>query len=178
MIKQLILCGKSPEVAKRMARRLAQRVEEQYLYKNPTLLQRINPIRRGIESLRKLYHSPAAWARGKIGKVFTKGLAKLGGRVFAIAGLAGDIIEIGKACWHGWKAHQSWKGVKAQYRECATRQKELEDFRGSLTDDERTRIEDLYRREREYYLRARNEYQRLSTEHGEEPEYLDLRNLN
>ena len=151
---RLIRCGKSPEAAERIAKRLAQRLQKEYLYKRPSLLTRIIPFKQGIDSLRKLLKSPKSWVRGKIGKVFTKGLGKLGGRVFAVAGLADDLYTIGKACWLVYQVNEAEQGAEAQMMQCEETHQDLIDFRAGMDDDQRRQIDELYRREQEYFQRA------------------------
>ena len=155
VLDRLIKKGKSPEAATKIAKRLAQRLEKEYLYKRPDLLTRATPFKQGIKSLRKLVKSPKPWLRWKIGKVFTKGLGKLGSRAFAVAGLVDDIYTIGKATWLGYQAHKAEKGAKEAWKQANEIHQDLIDFRKSLNDEQRLKIEDLYKREQEYFKRAR-----------------------
>jgi hypothetical protein len=155
---RLIRCGKSPKTAEKIAKRLAQRLQKEYLYTRPDLLTRVTPLKQGIRSLRKLMKSPKSWVRFKIGKIFTKGLGKLGGRVFAVVGLVDDLYTIGQACWYGYQAAKAKEGAEEQLRQCEEMHQDLMDFRERLNSDQRRQIDDLYRREQIYFGRAhRNE---------------------
>jgi len=128
---------------------LAKRIQDQYLY-NPSFHNRINPFKRGIDSIRRLLNSPKSWLRGRVGKVFTKGLAKAFGRVFVIAGLVDDLYTIGEACWLGLKAYEAQQGVRQQDLQCQEIHEDLEAFRNGLSPEQRDQIQDLYLREQRY----------------------------
>jgi hypothetical protein len=148
--QRLIRCGKSEAVAERMARRLATRVKDQYLYK-PTLAQRLVPFKRGIDSFRKLLQSPRQWARGRAGAIITKGLGKLGARAFAVVGLAQDLYTIGEACWLAYQAAGSAAGAREQARQYEELHQSLERFHANLTEEQQRPLEELHRREKAFF---------------------------
>lgn len=158
IVERLIREGKTREQAELIARRLAKKLEREYLYKHPRIWQRFNPLRK-LQNLKKLLKSPKSWLRGKVAKFFIKGLGK---RVLAIPGLIDDLLTIGEALYRWWQAKEAWEGAKEAWKQSRELERELERFRRNLTPEQRQQIEDLYRREKEYFEQLRKEHRERS----------------
>lgn len=132
-------------------KRLLPKLEKEYLYKRPGIIKRFLPITK-YKNLLKLLKNPKTWLRGRVAKFLIKGLGK---RVLAIPGLIDDLLTIGEALYRLYQAQQAREGAREAHRQADELQKELERFRRQLTPEQRARLEELYRREREFFEEQR-----------------------
>ena len=125
-------------------------LKEMYRY-SPTFLQRHSAMVETWKSMKRLFSKgPPNWLRGRLGRAIT---AKLFSKVYGPVSTLGDLLEIYEFVVETEKLRKSWETALENMEQAEGCNYELYEFRKNLTPEERRAIEELRRREVDYFRR-------------------------